>query len=131
VHDTLAQILACLAILSERAGRQLSEGRADAAADSIATAERLSRDADPGRKRAATVHHLSCGRPNLGVGAGWVYKEYRYLGADFRRRGKHSDVYIKAIRELWASEVRSWSCGSWNGRSSTLSGPVSPASSHS
>ncbi|WP_019182215.1 sensor histidine kinase [Microbacterium yannicii] len=45
VHDTLAQTLAGLAILSERAGRQLDEGRADAAADSIATVERLSRDA--------------------------------------------------------------------------------------
>ncbi len=45
VHDTLAQTLAGLAILSERAGRQLGEGRADAAADSIATVERLSRDA--------------------------------------------------------------------------------------
>lgn len=45
VHDTLAQTLAGLAILSERAGRQLGEGRADAAADSIATVEKLSRDA--------------------------------------------------------------------------------------
>jgi len=45
VHDTLAQTLAGLAILSERAGRQLGEGRADAAADSIATVERLARDA--------------------------------------------------------------------------------------
>ena len=45
VHDTLAQTLAGLAILSERAGRQLGDGRADAAADSIATVERLSRDA--------------------------------------------------------------------------------------
>ena len=39
VHDTLAQTLAGLAILSERAGRQLGEGRADAAADSIATVD--------------------------------------------------------------------------------------------
>lgn len=45
VHDTLAQTLAGLAILSERAGRQLDDGRADAAADSIAMVERLSRDA--------------------------------------------------------------------------------------
>ncbi len=45
VHDTLAQTLAGLAILSERAGNQLSDGRADAAAESIATVERLSRDA--------------------------------------------------------------------------------------
>jgi signal transduction histidine kinase len=45
VHDTLAQTLAGLAILSERAGRQLHEGRTDAAAETIATVERLSRDA--------------------------------------------------------------------------------------
>jgi signal transduction histidine kinase len=45
VHDTLAQTLAGLAILSERAGSQLSDGREDAAADTIATVERLSRDA--------------------------------------------------------------------------------------
>lgn len=45
VHDTLAQTLAGLTILAERAGRQLAEGRADAAADTVATVERLSRDA--------------------------------------------------------------------------------------
>jgi signal transduction histidine kinase len=45
VHDTLAQTLAGLAILSERAGRQLEDGKTDAAADSIAMVERLSRDA--------------------------------------------------------------------------------------
>lgn len=45
VHDTLAQTLAGLTILAERAGRQLAEGRTDAAADAIATVERLSRDA--------------------------------------------------------------------------------------
>ncbi len=57
VHDTLAQTLAGLAILSERAGRQLGEGRADAAAESIATVERLSRDAlDEAR---AIVSHMA------------------------------------------------------------------------
>ncbi|QKJ18626.1 sensor histidine kinase [Microbacterium hominis] len=45
LHDTLAQTLAGLAILAERAGRQLDDGRADAAAETIATVERLSRDA--------------------------------------------------------------------------------------
>ena len=57
VHDTLAQTLAGLAILSERAGRQLDKGQADAAADSIATVERLSRDAlDEAR---AIVSHMA------------------------------------------------------------------------
>jgi len=45
IHDTLAQTLAGLTILAERAGRQLAEGRADASAESIATVERLARDA--------------------------------------------------------------------------------------
>lgn len=45
LHDTLAQTLAGLAILTERAGRQLGEGRTDAAAESISTVERLARDA--------------------------------------------------------------------------------------
>lgn len=45
IHDTLAQTLAGLTLLAERAGRQLRDGRDDAAAESIATVERLSRDA--------------------------------------------------------------------------------------
>lgn len=45
IHDTLAQTLAGLTILAERGGRQLAEGRADAAASTIGTVERLSRDA--------------------------------------------------------------------------------------
>lgn len=55
VHDTLAQTLAGLTILSERAGRQLGEGRADAAAETIATVERLARDA-LGEARAIVSH---------------------------------------------------------------------------
>lgn len=45
IHDTLAQTLAGLTLLAERAGRQLESGRADAAAETIGTVERLSRDA--------------------------------------------------------------------------------------
>ena len=45
IHDTLAQTLAGLTLLSERAGRQLARGETDAAAGTIATVEQLSRDA--------------------------------------------------------------------------------------
>jgi len=45
IHDTLAQTLAGLTLLAERAGRQLRDGRDEAARESIATVERLSRDA--------------------------------------------------------------------------------------
>ncbi|MFT4221079.1 MAG: histidine kinase, partial [Microbacterium sp.] len=45
IHDTLAQTLAGLVIVAERAGRQSRAGSADAAAQSIATVERVARDA--------------------------------------------------------------------------------------
>ncbi|WP_214465651.1 sensor histidine kinase [Microbacterium flavescens] len=45
IHDTLAQSLAGLVILAERAGRQSREGTADAAAATLATVEQVARDA--------------------------------------------------------------------------------------
>lgn len=51
-------------------------------------------------KQAATIHHLSDGRLTLGVGVGWIEEEYRFLRADFHRRGRIADEYIEAVREL-------------------------------
>ena len=45
IHDTLAQTLAGLVLLSERAGRQARDGRTDAAAGAIATIEQTAREA--------------------------------------------------------------------------------------
>lgn len=45
IHDTLAQTLAGLVILAERAGRQSREGRVDGAAQTIATVESVAREA--------------------------------------------------------------------------------------
>lgn len=45
IHDTLAQTLAGLVLLAERAGRQSRDGRADDAAESIRTVEQVARDA--------------------------------------------------------------------------------------
>jgi signal transduction histidine kinase len=45
IHDTLAQTLAGLVLLSERAGRQARDGRTDAAAETIATIEQTAREA--------------------------------------------------------------------------------------
>jgi probable F420-dependent oxidoreductase len=52
-------------------------------------------------KQAATIHHLSGGRLTLGVGVGWIEKEYGYLRRDFRTRGRLADEYIHAIRALF------------------------------
>jgi signal transduction histidine kinase len=45
IHDTLAQTLAGLVLLAERAGRQSRDGHAQPAAETIATVEQVARDA--------------------------------------------------------------------------------------
>ncbi|MCP2636342.1 sensor histidine kinase [Microbacterium sp. HD4P20] len=45
IHDTLAQSLAALVILAERAARLSREGAADAAAETMSTVEQVARDA--------------------------------------------------------------------------------------
>jgi probable F420-dependent oxidoreductase len=52
-------------------------------------------------KQAATLHHLSGGRLTLGVGAGWIEREYAFLRADFHHRGQLEGEYIGALRALF------------------------------
>jgi probable F420-dependent oxidoreductase len=55
-------------------------------------------------KQAATLNHLSAGRFTLGIGVGWIAKEYSFLRADFGSRGQLADEYIQAIRVLFESD---------------------------
>jgi probable F420-dependent oxidoreductase len=55
-------------------------------------------------KQAATLQHLSGGRLTLGVGVGWIAKEYSFLRTDFGTRGQLADEYIQAIRVLFESD---------------------------
>lgn len=52
-------------------------------------------------KQAATLSVLSGDRLILGIGAGWNSEEFRLLGADFDRRGAHTDEAITLMRTLW------------------------------
>lgn len=52
-------------------------------------------------KQAATLSVLSEDRFILGIGAGWSEDEFRFLGADFERRGAHTDEAIALMRALW------------------------------
>jgi probable F420-dependent oxidoreductase len=61
-------------------------------------------------KQLATIDVLSGGRVTLGIGAGWMKEEFEALDApDFDQRGKVTDEYIKAFRELWTKEHPSFS----------------------
>jgi probable F420-dependent oxidoreductase len=55
-------------------------------------------------KEVATLDHLSGGRVDFGVGAGWLEEEFAALGVPFAARGKRLDEYIDAIRALWTQD---------------------------
>lgn len=52
-------------------------------------------------KQLATIDVLSGGRLIVGVGAGYVAEEYRFLGARFEHRGAQLEHQIAAMRALW------------------------------
>lgn len=55
-------------------------------------------------KQVSTLDHMSGGRVMLGIGVGWLEEEFDVLGASFHDRGRRTDDYIEAMRELWRSD---------------------------
>jgi probable F420-dependent oxidoreductase len=60
-------------------------------------------------KMLSTIDVLSEGRLLLGVGAGWLKEEFEILGAPFAGRGRATDEYIEAFKELWSKERPAYS----------------------
>jgi probable F420-dependent oxidoreductase len=57
-------------------------------------------------KMLACIDTLSKGRVTLGVGVGWMKEEFEALGIPpFAERGKVTDEYIRAFKEIWSSET--------------------------
>jgi probable F420-dependent oxidoreductase len=59
-------------------------------------------------KGFSTVDWLSNGRLALGVGVGHSDGEFAALGVDFAARGKITDEYLLAVKELWTKDVASF-----------------------
>jgi probable F420-dependent oxidoreductase len=59
-------------------------------------------------KEVATLDHLSGGRVELGVGAGWLEEEFDALGVPFAKRGKRLDEYIDVMRAAWTEDKASF-----------------------
>jgi probable F420-dependent oxidoreductase len=56
-------------------------------------------------KEAATLQELSGGRLRLGVGMGWHEDEFRFMGAEFRGRGRRANEALRLMRALWRGET--------------------------
>ena len=56
-------------------------------------------------KQVATLDHMSNGRILLGIGVVWLKEEFDAVGATFENRGRRTDEYIAAMRELWSADV--------------------------
>jgi probable F420-dependent oxidoreductase len=60
-------------------------------------------------KMLASLDVLSGGRVIIGLGVGWMKEEFENLGAPaFPDRGKVTDEYIQAFRELWTKDAPSF-----------------------
>jgi probable F420-dependent oxidoreductase len=55
-------------------------------------------------KAAATLDFLAPGRLILGLGAGYLEREFRALGVPHRERGARLDEYIAILRALWSDD---------------------------
>ncbi len=56
-------------------------------------------------KMLASLDVLSNGRLIFGAGAGWMREEFEALAApSFEQRGKVTDEYLQAFKELWTNE---------------------------
>ena len=60
-------------------------------------------------KQLATLDHLSAGRMELGIGAGWLEEEFEAVGVPFAGRGGRVDEMIDAMRALWSDRSASFS----------------------
>src|SRR5438477_8338924 len=59
-------------------------------------------------KMLATIDVLSNGRLIFGAGAGWMEEEFALLDVPFKDRGKVTDEYLEAFRELWTNDNPSY-----------------------
>ena len=55
-------------------------------------------------KELATLDVLSNGRLMIGIGVGYVEREFRALGVRFGERGRRTDEYLDAMLAIWTQE---------------------------
>lgn len=76
-------------------------------------------------KAAVTIDHISGGRADIGVGAGWFEEEFQDFGYDFPPLGKRLDQLeeaLQVLRSLWTEPVTNFH-GSFYDLSGTVCSP--------
>src|ERR1700739_1642832 len=71
----------------------------------------IERDPITTAKEVASIDHLSGGRLEFGVGAGWNREEMRNHGTDPRTRMRLMAERVEAMKAIWAHEEASYSGG--------------------
>ena len=64
-------------------------------------------------KQVSSLDHLSGGRVELGLGAGWMEEEFDLIGAPFADRGRRLIEMVRLMRELWSGETVDFQGGYW------------------
>ena len=64
-------------------------------------------------KQAVELDILSNGRLRLGVGVGASEAEFRFMGQDFRTRGRRCDEQLQLLNLLWTQDVVEFN-GTWD-----------------
>jgi probable F420-dependent oxidoreductase len=59
-------------------------------------------------KQVATIQELSGERMILGVGVGWMKREFEALGVDKRLRGRASNETLRVLRHLFTTEAQAY-----------------------
>jgi probable F420-dependent oxidoreductase len=71
-------------------------------------------------KQVATLQLVSGRTIRLGVGVGWHEDEYRFMGVDFRKRGRRADEALRLVRALWQGD-RAFHGELWSFENATFS----------
>jgi probable F420-dependent oxidoreductase len=80
-------------------------------------------------KQAATLHLLSGGRHEFGLGAGWMESDYTTAGIDYDRPGvriERLDEALSIIRSMWSEKLTSFEGKHYQVREVPQAAPLEP-----
>ena len=56
-------------------------------------------------KALTTIDHLSGGRLDVGIGAGWMPEEFEAAGTPMENRGARVEEFVACLKAIWADDI--------------------------